>query len=265
MLRRIFRNKQEGQEGKEVPKDNFQIFRYENQSQAAKVYESLDRETKQQMARVYQEAFGGYPWFEAFRCQNCGSFAADREKCKKCGQTDLGEAYPTADLVESYFPSMLADYTPGVLIVSRSPEGEVVGFSTGGGIKLGELVQKKYQGKTQILDSILRQTGLSPKELVAYENETCVLPSMQKGGIGRRLNRARISELRKSFASICGRTINQPWLNLKTQQLAQAGFAVQSFVPDGDDYEVDGKKRFFFLAKERPYAYPGPYSGWTIR
>ena len=54
----------------------------------------------------------------------------------------LTRAYPIKMLEESYFREMLQVYTPGLLIIADNGDGGVVGFTTGGNIKLGELIEK---------------------------------------------------------------------------------------------------------------------------
>jgi len=125
----------------------------------------------------------------------------------------------------------------------------MIGFTTGGAIKLGQLIEDKYKGKPEILASIIGNAEVSPMDEVFYENETCISESSQQRGLGGKLNLARVRAASDmGFSLVCGRTINRPWLKLKEQQLAQYGYSFRAFVPDGDTYEVDGEPRKFFMA-----------------
>ncbi len=226
----------------------FNCYSYETPEEALESYTSLSDEQRLGMAKVYQEAFGGYPWFESFRCNKCDEFTKTDGVCAHCGGDSFSEAYPLDWLVSEYFPHMMTQYTPGVLVVLE--EGtDVIGFTTGGATTLGELIEDKYKGKPDILDSIISQTGVSPESVVFYENETCVTSSLQQKGSGRKLNLARVSAAHEmGFPLVCGRTINQPWINLKQKQFTQFGYDFLSFNPEGDTYEVDGVRRQFFMA-----------------
>jgi len=235
-------------ENKEGDGSVFSTYSYENAEQAFEAYELLSSEQKLAMAKVYQEAFGGYPWYEVFKCSGCEEFARTDDACNHCGGNSFSEAYPVDWLVNEYFPHMLMQYPPGVLITLEE-SGQMIGFTTGGAITLGQLIEDKYKGKSEILASIIGKTGVSPDEVVFYENETCISASLQQRGSGGKLNLARVrmaSEM--GFSLVCGRTINQPWLKLKERQLAQYDYNFHAFVPDGDTYEVDGEPRKFFMA-----------------
>lgn len=235
-------------EKKESDGQVFSTYSYENAEQALEAYESLSDEQRLAMARVYQEAFGGYPWYEVFKCNGCEEFTRTNEACSHCGSSSFSEAYPIEWLVSEYFPHMLCQYTPGVLVTLES-DGKMIGFTTGGAITLGQLIEDKYKGKPEILASIIERTGVSPDEVVFYENETCIIASLQQRGSGGKLNLARVGAASKmEFPLVCGRTINPPWIKLKERQLAGYGYDFVSFVPNGDTYEVDGEPRKFFMA-----------------
>lgn len=226
----------------------FSTYSYENAGQALEAYQTLSDEQKLAMAGVYQEAFGGSPWYEVFKCNSCEEFARTNDACSHCGGNSFSEAYPIGWLVSDYFPHMVSQYTPGVLVTLES-DGKMIGFTTGGAITLGQLIEDKYKGKPEILASIIERTGVSPDEVVFYENETCIIASLQQRGSGGKLNLARVGAASKmEFPLVCGRTINQPWINLKERQLAGYGYDFVSFNPDGDLYEVDGVRRQFFMA-----------------
>lgn len=228
----------------------FDTYSYESQKEALEAYASLTNEQRSGMAKVYQEAFGGYPWFEVYRCNKCDEFTKTNDSCEHCGNTSFSEAYPIDWLMNEYFPHMVAQYVPGVL-VTLEDDGRMIGFTAGGAITLGKLIEDKYKGKPEILASITANTGVSPEEIVFYENETCISVPLQKKGSGGKLNLARVaaaSEMR--FLLVCGRTINQPWIRLKERQLGEYGYDFVCFNPDGDAYEVDGVRRQFFIAKK---------------
>lgn len=226
-------------------------YLYGSWQEALGAYASLTSEQRQGMAEVYQEAFAGYPWFEAFRCLKCDEFAKTDAVCGHCGGTIFTEAYPIDRLVSDYFPHMMSQYTPGVL-VTLEDNGRMIGFTTGGVMTLGQLIENKYKGNPQILASIVTNTGVSLGEKVFYENETCIPVARQQEGFGGKLNLARVRvAVEMDSPLICGRTINLPWLGLKKRQLAGYGYDFVSFVPDGDTYEVDGEPRKFFMAIRR--------------
>lgn len=225
--------------------------RYSTPSEAQSIYESLSSVHKLGMASVYREAFGGYPWYESVKCNSCGEFARETGECTHCHGRSFSEAYPMQWLTQEYFPHMVAQYTPGVLI-TLNQGADMIGFSTGGAIALGELITDKYKGDPKILASIVRTAQADPRSIVFYENETCISASLQQKGSGGQLNLTRVQAASAlGFQLICGRTINQPWLKLKERQLALYGYDFISFNPEGDDYEVDGVKRQFFMAKRK--------------
>lgn len=221
------------------------VYRYQSPTQANEVYTSLGVDRQLEMANIYRSAFAGPPWYESFRCYKCGSFQAFEGGCTKCG-SEVGEAYPTQELIYDYFPQMLSQYSPGVLILLAK-----VGFVTGGMVELWQLIDRKYGGKKEISESIMVQAGIGPRQRVFYDNEACVLPNAQNSGVGKKLSLARVEAAIESGADVVtGRTINQPWLALKRRQWEAKGFSFSAFVPRGDDYEVQGAKRYFFVAKK---------------
>lgn len=238
---------------KEVDTRIFSTYSYGNKDEALEAYSSLTEEQRFAMARVYQEAFGGYPWFEVFRCNQCDEFTKTDDSCLHCGSDSFSQAYPLDWLTTEYFPHMMSAYTPGVL-VTLEENGCMIGFTTGGAIGLGELIQDKYKGKPEILASVITQTGVSPESVVFYENETCISSVSQQKGSGGKLNLARVEAASEiGFPLICGRSVNQPWIALKQRQLSQLGYDFTAFTPDGDTYEVDGVRRQFFMATRRTY------------
>lgn len=229
---------------------NTKIYLYESPKDALITYASIPERLKTEMADVYREAFGGSPWFEKYKCGDCGNFAAGNECCPNCQSQNMGEAYPKKELTEKYFPQMLQEFTPGLLIIASNQSGKIVGFTTGGAITLSELIQKKYKGNPTILRSITDTTGIGQEDIVFYDNETCISPDAQQKGIGTTLSRERIALADQIGFPICGRTINRPWLQVKNRQLGQLGYQVQSFIPTGDNYQVEGNSRTFYLAKK---------------
>lgn len=233
---------------KENETQTFSKYIYEDKSEALEAYNLLTDAEKLAMANVYREAFGGYPWYEVFKCNSCDEFAKTTDPCGHCGNSSFSEAYPIESLVHEYFPHMMSAYTPGVLITLEDNE-QMIGFTTGGAITLGKLIEDKYKGNSEILASIINTTGVSTDQIVFYENETCISASLQQKGSGGKLNHARVEAASNlGFEFVCGRTINQPWIKLKEKQLAEFGYDFISFNPTGDNYEVDGAKRQFFMA-----------------
>lgn len=232
--------------------DGLRLFEYSLVAEAVGVFKGLDDQTKLAMAQVYREAFGGYPWYEIFACKGCGEFSKETVPCKNCQSTEFGEAYPTEWLIGEYFPHMVERYVPGALILARDDKGAVNGFTCGGAIRLGDLVADKFKGNREILDSIIANTGVDPEAIVFYENETCVSATNQQKGVGGKLNFGRVKAASEmGFGYVCGRTINRPWLEVKKRNFEQLGYDCTAFYPDGDTYEVDGQRRFFFLATKR--------------
>ena len=231
--------------------NNFGIntITFPDTGRAELLWQQFTKEQQRQMAKVYQQAFGGEPWYEKYTCNVCRIFTAEFGECPNCGR-QLEEAYPTEWLITEYFPKMLSDYVPGVLLVVQNQRDEIVGFSNGGFNSIGLLVANKYpQNPEQILASMTKQFGLSAEDRVFYDNETCLLPQNQRSGLGKQLSQKRLQaalDLRAKL--ICGRTINLPWLELKKQQLTNKGFLFESDVLKGDTYQVDNVSRRFYLA-----------------
>ncbi len=235
-------------ERKEVDNRVFYTYTYENKASAIEAYVSLTDNQRFAMARVYQEAFGGYPWYEVFKCNSCDEFTKTNDLCPHCQSVNFSEAYPLGWLVDEYFPHMMGAYIPGIL-VTLEEDGSMIGFTTGGAINLRQLIQDKYKGKPEILTSIITHTGVSPDSIVFYENETCISAISQQKGSGGKLNLARVEAASEiGFRLICGRSVNQPWIALKRRQLSSLGYDFTAFTPDGDTYEVDGVRRQFFMA-----------------
>lgn len=231
---------------------SYESHRYASVQGAKKIFGTIKAEDKMQMAQIYQEAFAGPPWFEVYQCSSCGNFAKEAGICGYCGEGSFSEAYPIQTLINEYFPEMLASYAPGVLIFAKNEKEEIQGFTTGGAIRLTDLIAKKYRGNPDILRSIVTQTGVDQNEVVFYENETCISPRKQRKGMGGDLNFQRIVEAaNQGYEYICGRTVNLPWINLKKKQFNELGYDCVSFFPDGDDYNVDGQRRYFFMATKR--------------
>lgn len=225
-------------------------FTYRSPSEATTMYREFSLQQKEEMTTVYQNAFGGEPWYERFACPSCGAFSSGNS-CIQCTRTNLPEAYPKDDLIEQYFPDMLSSFTPGTLLLSYDENNAVNGFSTGGFTSLELLVDTKYEGNETILYSITQQQALTPETVIFYDNETCIDSTRQRGGIGRSFSQQRIKTAAELNASvICGRTINLSWLHLKEKQLSEAGYEVKATIPEGDSYSVNGVRRRFYVAKK---------------
>ena len=218
---------------------------YSNPNEALQVYSNFGQELKQQMAEVYRQAFGGKPWFEKFKCGDCGEYSGVN-CCPGCKSINMGEAYPTDELISDTFPKMLSTFTPGVL-ATASKQGKMIGFVTGGEITLADLVKVKYKNNAQILESITGETGMSPGDVAFYNNEFCVLPERQNQGVGTMLGLTQITKvLEAKPVFVTGRTINPSILNMRRRELTEAGYGFAAFVPKGDKYQVNGNPRFFY-------------------
>lgn len=224
-------------------------FTYQTADEAIAVFDSFSDPQKKQMAEVYQNAFGGEPWLERFSCPGCGAYVVEN-RCAGCSKNDLPEAYPLDELVNTTFPKMLEAFTPGVLLASYEEDDTISGISTGGFTTVDALVDAKYNRSETILFSIKQEGAVSDMTNIFYDNETCIDPKRQKNGLGKKFSQERIqSSISLGADTVCGRTINQPWLALKERQLNENGYQVISFVPDGDTYAVNGIPRTFYIAK----------------
>lgn len=226
-----------------------EVATYETESQAIRMLRKLSPEIQFQMAEAYRAAFAGDPWEEKYICPSCGRYLKN-SFCPKCQVSSSQEAYPINELLNDYFPEMLSAFVPGMLGIAIE-SSQVAGFTTGGFTVLENLIYNKYvsENPKRILNSISSSANISPNELVFYDNETCILPSLQGQGLGKVLSLARIKAALKMRAEIiCGRTINVPWLGLKERQLTQARYNFTYLVPDGESYQVDGMPRYFYLA-----------------
>lgn len=208
-------------------------------------------EDMEQMARIYQAAFGGAPWFEVGQCSACGTFANTVGiPCSECSNITT-EAYPTRFLIEEYFPKMLQGYLPGVLVFAYNEDGQIVGWTSGGFCQLDELVSRKYSGRETTIESLCKTGNLSPQDWIFYDNETCVLPDVQKGGFGRKLGESRlIAAASVGAETIIGRSINLPWLANKSQILNNENYSFVMTIPSGDTYQVNGVPRTAYIARK---------------
>lgn len=228
---------------------NLITYRYRTEDEALRVFDGISIQKKEEMANVYQQAFGGYPWYERSICPNCQLFSKENI-CANCGTDNLPEAYPRDQLISSDFPYMLKSFTPGLLLLAYQDK-QIVGFCTGGFVTLEKLVTQKYNSNQEILQSIVKKCAIPPSAQVFYDNETCLLPDLQNAGIGKQFSQSRISIAREYGSEyICGRTINLPWLQLKERQLNLAGYDFQAFSPNGETYSVEGVRRTFYLASK---------------
>ncbi len=225
---------------------------YNSSIEAEEKYKMLPEGVKNSMAVDYREAFGGYPWYEKFKCTGTAKcdFLAEAF-CPICkSDNNISEAYPIEWLKEEYFPEMLGKFIPGILALAQIG-GEIPGFTTGGFSSLESLIIRKYTKNTEaVLNSIKKQFSISSSNFLFYDNETCILPEQQSSGIGSTLNQFRIEEAMRLGADlVCGRTINFKWLKIKEEQFTQNDYSFKYFIPDGDNYSVNGNPRYFYLAK----------------
>jgi len=174
--------------------------------------------------------------------------------------------YDMDQLINQDFPSMVASFVPGGLVIAKNRLGEVVGFASGGQTTAQELVRKKYSNETQerqesIVASILQNTGLSEEDQFMYENElvlasdTTLLEgqsSVRNKGLGTELSRQRQNIFgRIGYGAILGRTLNPYLLKMKKKLFSEEnGFTMTTFIPNGDGYTnpVTGTKRTIYFA-----------------
>lgn len=226
---------------------------YEDPWEALQKYQLLPDAVKARMAKTYKDGFGGEPWKEVCECPNCGAFSPDTScRTDGCGTKNLPEAYPIPRLREEDFPRMLTSFSPGVLVIAQNDMSSAIGFCTGGMTTLDKLVEKKWKGDQQICDSIISESGVQPNQPFFYENEMVVSPKYQGYKIGSRLNEQRLDWITKrGIDVVVGRSINTNLLKMKQRQMPERGYAMKIFVPDGDNYQVDGAKRQCYVARRK--------------
>lgn len=231
----------------------FLFLTYENRYEALQKYAELGRSTKGEMARAYRNGFGGPPWKEVCECSSCGAFSPDTScRTDGCGATNLPEAYPIPRLMEKDFPDMLTSFVPGVVVIARNSVDGVIGFCAGGMTTVDTLIFKKWNSNQRIGDSIRANTGIEAGQPFFYENEMVVDPKFQSKGIGSRLNEQRLRWITdRGIDVVVGRSINTNLLKMKQRQMPGRGYAMKIFVPDGDNYQVDGAKRQCYVARRK--------------
>lgn len=233
-------------------KEEILAISYKNPKEAKEAYSNLPQDLKVGMAEIYRTAFGGDPWYEKYKCDGTPACGFLQEAfCPTCqSDKEVSEAYPKDWLVNTYFEEMLTDFTPGVLGIIKT-DGKAVGLTTGGFSALGDLILKKYRSDgAMILNQIMKDLSLPYNAYVFYDNETCILPQRQKQGFGAKLSEYRMgAALGLGAELICGRTINEPWLATKGEQFLRRGLEFNFLEPDADGYEVNGNRRYFYLAR----------------
>ena len=101
---------------------SFTRIQFADANDAIRTYEALPQKVKMGMAQCYK-AFEEEPWFDP--------------------------PYDMDQLMNQDFPSMVASFVPGGLVIAKNRLGEVVGFASGGQTTAQELVRKKYSNETQ--------------------------------------------------------------------------------------------------------------------
>jgi len=209
-----------------IENTNFRVLRCNNVEEVLQQYGQLSVSVKLQMAKVYKDAFKLPPWCEE---------------------------YDAADLVKNYFPEMINEFSPGVLVIADNIQEGVIGFCQGGLTTLKDLANIKYKSDPEkIQKSIQAKGGIGDGEVIFYENEMCVLPSKWNKGVGNALNNARfdfIDEL--GVDTVIGRSINTVLLGMKEKQFPKRGFNFSQFIPEGDNFAVNGipTQRFCYVAQ----------------
>jgi ribosomal protein S18 acetylase RimI-like enzyme len=137
-----------------------------------------------QIAHVYQQAFGYYPWHEGYRCPVCqyvSSLERQAPICPMCSKTDLlvhmVDYWPQGQIITDLYSQMMRD--SAVCIGDFSSES-LIGFAWG------------YPFYVSVHTSdYLEAPGLERfvSDTVFYLDECAVLPQHQKAGIGSMLLR----------------------------------------------------------------------------
>lgn len=146
------------------------------------------------LVRVYQEAFGGEPWNEGYKCPLCEAIfplSFTETICPPCRSNDnkqieLVEYWPAEQVMADFYAEMAK---PGAICVvdcgQAGPDWPVRGFAWGYDLTVGPATEQK-----------LESPGLS--DLVTgtffYLDECAVLPSYQSQGRGKVLLGAIFSQ-----------------------------------------------------------------------
>jgi hypothetical protein len=201
-------------------------LKYKDAKDALRQYDELPVSVKLQMAKVYKEAFKLPPW---------------------------REEYDAADLVKNYFPEMIGEFSPGILVIADNMKDGVIGFCQGGLTTTEDLATIKYKSNPgQIQESIQKKGEIGEGEVIFYENEMCVLPSEWKQGVGKALNKVRLDYVDElGIDIVVGRSINTRLLEMKEKAFPERGFSYSKFLPTGDNFTVNEipTQRFCYVAK----------------
>jgi GNAT superfamily N-acetyltransferase len=141
-----------------------------------------DMDIVQQIARGYQESFGGDPWHEGFRCPVCAitlALADEAVCCPRCASHGrsvlLVEYWPLSKIITDFYTEMCK---AGAICVIAQSENHVIGFAWGYGLLLTE--EKAVELEAPALSKLLSGEFF-------YLDECAVVPSAQGRGIGSRM------------------------------------------------------------------------------
>lgn len=158
---------------------------------------ALDENELVSCIKCYQGVFAGEPWNEWKVCRVCSAhWGRELSPENHCGQTTeyfWPDATVRADLAE-----MAARPLDASLVAIEN--GEVIGFSLGYGIAVGEL--EKHLGIG---------TGIPSEETIAYQDDLGVAEQCRKRGIAKRLFAERLHLFRaQGLALGVVRTLAEP-------------------------------------------------------
>lgn len=134
------------------------------------------------IAKAYQQTFAGYPWFEGYKCPECGEgfpLTHTEKTCTKCsspGKPVLLIDYWLTDTIISDFNREMTKH--GAICIVAKLDEKIIGFTW------GYNVQSNLE-----LDSHLDAPDLHQRHRgeYFYLDEVAVVPDYQKKGIGKKL------------------------------------------------------------------------------
>ncbi|KKU38120.1 MAG: hypothetical protein UY06_C0004G0031 [Candidatus Amesbacteria bacterium GW2011_GWA2_47_70] len=134
------------------------------------------------IARLYAQAFAGWPWFEVGLGPGCGEFRSEQpgQPCP-CGCGTLSPAYPETETADYIIKEITKPLAVALLAVSNS---QLAGFAWGFQMTGSQFAQEKYKNSSsrpQIIQTVGTQTYF-------YISEVGVDPLYQSNGAGTQLS-----------------------------------------------------------------------------